>query len=158
MPNQPDIDLLKIGEFARLAGTNLRTLRYYEELGLLEPSARSQGGFRYYRRTDVNRLTMIQDMKNLGLNLDRIREVIATRGKGGQAAFLKRVRAALAEQDRLLLERLANLEGQRRKIHEAMEKIGQCRTCEHTPGAHNNFCEPCAMTGEPLPKIISALY
>ena len=97
-------------------------------------------------------------MKDLGLNLDRIREVMATRGKGGRAAFLKRVGAALAEQDRLLLERLANLEEHRRKIHEAMEKIGQCRTCEHTPGAHNNFCEPCAITGEPLPEIISALY
>ena len=35
-------ELLKIGDFARVAGTNLRTLRYYEELGLLTPAARSQ--------------------------------------------------------------------------------------------------------------------
>jgi hypothetical protein len=41
--------LLKIGAFAELAGTNLRTLCYYEEVGLLQPAARSSGGFRYYR-------------------------------------------------------------------------------------------------------------
>ena len=41
--------LLKIGAFAELAGTNLRTPCYYEEVGLLQPAGRSSGGFRYYR-------------------------------------------------------------------------------------------------------------
>src|SRR4051812_49004365 len=74
--------LLKIGDFARLADTNLRTLRYYEELGLLAPASRSQGGFRYYRRTDVNRVHMIRDLQELGLQLDRIRELMAARENG----------------------------------------------------------------------------
>ena len=42
-----DPELLLIGEFAKLAGTNLRTLRYYEERGLFKPARRSRGGFRY---------------------------------------------------------------------------------------------------------------
>ena len=46
--------LHKIGVFAKMAGTNLRTLRYYEEVGLLQPAARSNGGFRYYRDSDLN--------------------------------------------------------------------------------------------------------
>ena len=74
-----EVELLKIGEFAKFAQTNLRTLRYYEELGLLTPASRSQGGFRYYRRTDVNRLAMIRDLQSLGLQLERIRELMATR-------------------------------------------------------------------------------
>src|SRR5688572_29001550 len=98
--------LLKIGDFARLAGTNLRTLRYYEEIGLLVPAARSQGGFRYYRGTDLNRLNMVRDLQELGLHLDRIRELMSTREElGSRAGFLKRVRAALAEQDRLLAQK-----------------------------------------------------
>jgi DNA-binding transcriptional MerR regulator len=154
-----EIELLKIGDFARLAGTNLRTLRYYEELGLLEAAARSQGGFRYYRRTDVNRLNMIRDLQDLGLSLDRIRELMATRDSGGdRTKFFSQVRAALDEQDRLLIERMTTLERQRERIRAALEKVRQCENCTHTPGTHNNFCEPCCVTGEALPETVSALY
>ncbi len=152
-------ELLKIGEFARVAGTNLRTLRYYEELGLLAPASRSQGGFRYYRATDVNRLSMISDLQELGLHLDRIRQLMATREDvTDRASFLKRVREALREQDRLLLERVQTLEDQRARIGAAMRKIEECEGCKHMPAANNNFCEPCAVTGQPLPVKVSALF
>ena len=61
----PPKDLIKIGDFAELAGTNLRTLRYYEEIGLLAPAARSAGGFRYYRREDLDRLRMVASLQDL---------------------------------------------------------------------------------------------
>ena len=69
-------DLLKIGDFARLANTNLRTLRYYEEVGLLVPAARSDGGFRYYRPTDVNRVRLVWDLQQLGLQLEKIAKLL----------------------------------------------------------------------------------
>jgi DNA-binding transcriptional MerR regulator len=152
-------ELLKIGDFARAASTNLRTLRYYEELGLIAPAQRSPGGFRYYRSTDVNRVQMIRDLQDLGLHLDRIRELISARAAGEpREAFLARVRLALEEQDRMLGERLRALEAQRRKVAQALHKIGECRHCTHSPSAENNFCEPCATTGESLPEHLSALY
>jgi len=151
--------LLKIGDFARLAGTNLRTLRYYEEIGLLAPAARSQGGFRYYRDTDLNRLNMVRDLQELGLHLDRIRELMSTREElGSRAGFLGRVRAALAEQDRLLAERSRALEIQRTRIAQALGKIGECENCRHMPADSNNHCEPCLLTGEALPATVSALF
>lgn len=160
MPESPD--LLKIGEFARLAETNLRTLRYYEELGLLEPAARSTGGFRYYRQTDINRILMIRDLQELGLNLERIRDLISTRDAlesvGGRAEFIRRVREALLEHDRLLAERMAALGDQRDKVGRALAKIEECRGCSHTPGPENNFCEPCTRDGARLPGHISALF
>jgi DNA-binding transcriptional MerR regulator len=153
------VELLKIGDFARLAGTNLRTLRYYEELGLMLPASRSSGGFRYYRRTDLNRLEMIRGLQDLGLALDRIRELMATRRTGDdRAKFLKRVRTALLEQDRLLVERMQALAGQRKEIELALEKIKECELCKHTPCPKNNHCEPCSMTGERLPSTVSALF
>lgn len=152
-------ELLKIGDFARLADTNLRTLRYYEELGLILPANRSQGGFRYYRRTDINRVQMIRDLQELGLHLERIRDLISARQRGeAREKFLERVREALEEQDRLLCERLRSIEDQRKKVAQALHKIGECRHCTLSPLSDNNFCEPCATTGEKLPEHLSALY
>lgn len=154
-----DQELLKIGDFARLADTNLRTLRYYEEVGLIMPAGRSQGGFRYYRATDINRVRMIRDLQDLGLHLDRIRELISARQPGEpRERFIDRMRQALDEQDRMLSERVRLLERQREKVSQALRKIGECRHCAHSPSAHNNFCEPCAVTGEKLPEHLSALY
>ena len=151
--------LLQIGEFARRAGTNLRTLRYYEELGLLIPASRSQGGFRYYRRCDLNRLGMIHQLQSLGLPLERIRDLTGTRTEEPtRQRFLERVREALAEQDRLLLERIAELQTQRAGVEDAMAKLRDCEVCKHGPTQENNHCEPCQMTGAPLPVALSALY
>lgn len=155
----PSPQLIKIGDFARLAGTNLRTLRYYEELGLLAPASRSQGGFRYYRGTDVHRLAMIHDLQELGLPLEQIRDLMATHVAGeNREGFFARVRQALDEQDRLLKQRLDELRQQRDRIALAKRKVQECECCKHTPSAGNNHCEPCAITGEPLPPKVSALF
>lgn len=152
-------ELLKIGDFARLADTNLRTLRYYEELGLLSPASRSAGGFRYYRKTDINRVNMIRDLQELGLHLDRIRELMGARQAGeAREQFLSRVRQALEEQDQLLEQRMQTLTAQRKKVSQALHKIGECRHCTHSPKVDNNFCEPCGTTGESLPDHLSALF
>lgn len=152
-------DLLKIGDFARVADTNLRTLRYYEELGLITPARRSQGGFRYYRRTDLNRVQMIRALQELGLHLDRIRDLISARSAGeARESFFERVQKALEEQDRLLRARLQSIEEQRKKVARALHKLGECRHCALSPLLDNNFCEPCSTTGEQLPEHLSALY
>jgi DNA-binding transcriptional MerR regulator len=159
MPDKSDSTLIKIGDFAKLAGTNLRTLRYYEELGLLEPAQRSSGGFRFYRQTDVNRLNMIRDLQELGLHLDRIRELMPARcSTDAHAILLGRIRDALREQDRLLQERIATLEHHRARIAVAIAKVSDCERCRHEPNSSNNFCEPCSVTGEPLPPKVSALF
>lgn len=152
-------DLLKIGEFARLADTNLRTLRYYEELGLLQPADRSPGGFRFYRRTDVNRVFMIRDLQELGLNLEKIKELITVRDEqGDHAVLIQRVRHALGEHSALLEERMNTLAAQKRRVDLALRKTDDCVDCMHTPGSDNNHCEPCVRTGDALPQLLSALY
>lgn len=66
----------QIGEVAERTGLSLRTIRYYEELGLVEPSARTTGGFRLYSETDVSRLKLIKRMKPLDFSLEEMREVL----------------------------------------------------------------------------------
>lgn len=151
--------LIKIGDFATLAGTNLRTLRYYEEIGLLQPASRSAGGFRYYRAEDLDRLRMVSSLQNLGLELARIRELMDTRTDGrARSEFMQRVRTALGEQAALIDGRMAELAAQRRGLDQAMAKLKECESCDHHPKADNNFCHPCQVDGKPLPPDLSALF
>lgn len=68
---------MQIGEVADRTGLSLRTIRYYEEVGLVVPSARSQGGFRLYTEPDVDRLQVVKRMKPLGFQLEEMRELLS---------------------------------------------------------------------------------
>jgi DNA-binding transcriptional MerR regulator len=71
--------LWRIGEVAKLTGVTTRTLRYWEELGLLRPSNHSQSGERLYVATDLARVTRIRKLQDLlGLSLAEIQAVLGT--------------------------------------------------------------------------------
>ncbi|MFD5652915.1 MerR family transcriptional regulator [Streptomyces sp. NPDC127039] len=93
---------MQIGEVAARTELSLRTIRHYEETGLVIPSARSQGGFRLYTETDVARLMVIRRMKPLGFTLEQMRDLLdATDRLDGDAAALDTVeRDALLERVR----------------------------------------------------------
>lgn len=63
---------MKIGTVARRTGLSLRTIRYYGQVGLAPPSARTAGGFRLYTEADVERLLLIMSMKPLGFTLEEM--------------------------------------------------------------------------------------
>ena len=67
---------MRIGELAQKAGVTPRTVRYYESLGLLEPSEREGSGFRYYTEAELARLQKINALKELGLSLEEITTVL----------------------------------------------------------------------------------
>ncbi|WP_432183252.1 MerR family transcriptional regulator [Streptomyces tendae] len=67
---------MQIGEVASRTELSLRTIRHYEETGLVVPSARSQGGFRLYTEADVARLMVVRRMKPLGFTLDEMRVLL----------------------------------------------------------------------------------
>ncbi len=67
---------MQIGEVAERVALSLRTIRYYEEVGLAPPTARSQGGFRLYTESDVERLLLIRRMKPLDFSLEEMRDLL----------------------------------------------------------------------------------
>ncbi|MEO5652284.1 MAG: MerR family transcriptional regulator [Marmoricola sp.] len=71
-----DRSLLKIGEVSDRVGLSLRTIRFYEEAGLVVPETRSAGGFRLYAETAVARLLLIKEMKPLGFSVEEMVEVL----------------------------------------------------------------------------------
>jgi DNA-binding transcriptional MerR regulator len=67
---------MQIGEVAERTGLSLRTIRHYEEVGLVVPSARSKGGFRLYTEADVDRVMVIRRMKPLDFSLEEMRDLL----------------------------------------------------------------------------------
>lgn len=70
-------DLLKIGEMANLAGVLPSTIRYYTEIGLVEPAGTTPGGQRLYDKKDtLSRVRMIKNIERKRLPLQKIKEII----------------------------------------------------------------------------------
>lgn len=67
---------MHIGELAERTGMSLRTIRHYDEVGLLKPTGRSDGGFRLYTEQDFSRLMVIRRMKPLGFTLDEMTDLL----------------------------------------------------------------------------------
>jgi DNA-binding transcriptional MerR regulator len=67
---------MHIGEVAEATGMSLRTLRHYDEVGLLKPSGRTEGGFRLYSQADMERLLLIRRMKPLGFTLEEMSSLL----------------------------------------------------------------------------------
>lgn len=70
------VQAMQIGEIAERTELSLRTLRHYDEVGLLRPSGRSEGGFRLYTEKDLERLLVIRRMKPLGFTLAEMVQVM----------------------------------------------------------------------------------
>ena len=78
-------ELERVGEIAERLGVSPRTIKYYEELGLIQPETRSQGGFRLYGKEEVQQLERILRLKSIGYSLAAIRELLATRDAAREA-------------------------------------------------------------------------
>ena len=75
-------DGMRIGELAVRFGLNPKTIRYYEEIGLLPRADRSDSGYRFYDEQDAERLGFIRRAKTLGLSLDEIRDILSVQSEG----------------------------------------------------------------------------
>ena len=74
--------LLFIGQVTAQSGISIKTIRYYEELGLLKPSGRSEGGFRLFPPDVLPRLAFIKRAQGLGLSLQEIAEILKVYDQG----------------------------------------------------------------------------
>ena len=72
-------DAIHIGEVATRTGLSLRTVRYYDSVGLVVPSGRTEGGFRLYTEPDVQRLLLIRSLKPADFSLEQLEEIVTLR-------------------------------------------------------------------------------
>ncbi len=69
-------EIYTVGKLAKMAGVSVRTLHYYDRIGLLHPSSRTEAGYRYYGEQELLRLQQILFFRELGLSLEEIRDIL----------------------------------------------------------------------------------
>lgn len=143
---------LTIGQLARLSGIKAKTIRYYEEIGLLPPAQRRESGYRCYGEADVNRLLLLRRIRLLGVPLTEIRQLLsgctasATTCADVQSTVLGLVSGRLIALDReidelhLLREQVAGYHQQLAEYHQTMQQ-------------HPRICHDLSCIPEPLEDV-----
>jgi MerR family transcriptional regulator, repressor of the yfmOP operon len=135
-------ELSRVGEVAERLGVSPRTIKYYEELGLIEPEARSSGGFRLYGEEDVRRLERILRMKGIGYSLATIRELLAVRDAAQEAdkvTLLKEVSGRLKERERDATVRIKQIQNDLKQAEALREELRRdIALCERRIGELGN--------------------
>jgi DNA-binding transcriptional MerR regulator len=119
---------LRIGHMAERTGTTPRTIRYYEEIGLLPPPPdREPGSHRLYDEDDVERLRELLDLKALlGVSLEELRELVAARS--ARAALRREWRSGVeapARRHEILTEAIGHVERQLELIRHRRDELGR---------------------------------
>lgn len=122
-------DTLRIGQLARHLNLNPKTIRYYEDLGLVPRAERTSSGYRQYGPEDVARLAFIRKAKLLGLSLDEIADILALRAGGTRPCAC--VRAHLDAKIEAVTHRIAELETLRADLLHLREEA-QARSHDNT--------------------------
>ncbi len=151
-------ELLKIGEVARRTGVTLRTIRYYQSLGLIETGHRTRGGLHLYPAEACDRIQFIRDLRSLDVPLARIRALLVERKSARTGAEGARdVTAALALGLAEVEKRMQQYLVLRHEMTEALEVLETCLQCAARPSREVCYaCENLTLR-ERLPAYIRAL-
>jgi MerR family transcriptional regulator, copper efflux regulator len=107
---------MRIGELAERAGISTKAIRYYEEVGILAPPARTPSGYRSYDEAALGRLAFVRAAQAVGLTLGEIRRIIAFRDDG---------QAPCAHVTDLLHRRAADLDARIRELQQLRGELRQ---------------------------------
>ena len=133
--------LKRIGEVAKELCITTRTIRFYEEEGLLEP-VRTLKGTRLYSEDHIRRLKVIKKLRDMGIPLERIKLIVSIRkesSSGDEAS--KRVLSAFEELEREIGEKIQLLNMVLAEINSLKPAVSQCRGCTLQPTLEN--CTQC---------------
>jgi DNA-binding transcriptional MerR regulator len=135
---------MKIGAIAQRLGTTVRTLRFYEERGLVHPR-RTAGGTRVYEEHDLQRFAALLALARLGFSLQEIAELAAVRSNSKTGAEASReVSGRLVRMDAALADRAEAIAVRRKDIALAQQVVEQCRACDRPP--KRAVCDQCPVS------------
>ena len=121
---------LQIGELAKRAGVSIRTVRYYEEIGLLTPSSLTSGGIRLYTQQDLNRLIFIRRLKMLGLNMEEIKMALGIpEASSDQKIRVEHTLQLLRLQKDKLKEEITRLTDVAKEVENSERMVARCLSC-----------------------------
>ncbi len=135
-------EFLRIGEIAKMAGVTVRTVRYYEELGLLSPHERKGSSHRKYTMSDLILLKRIKQLKSYGLTLSEIKEIIdlSREDPTGQKSRLRLI-ASYREKLDEAIRRKEKIELYIKELEWHIEQLKSVKNFNACPGSECETCE-----------------
>lgn len=145
---------------ARLSNSTLRTVRFYEEEGILRPARRTEGGHRLFERTELDRLMLVTDLRMAGLSLDDIKAILEVKKAAASGAIAAesalRVLGARIEE---LKEKLTVLNRLRDDLEETTRIVAGCMACQNELSFPDGCAKCSVMTTHPaLPRSVRVLW
>lgn len=126
--SDPNEASLQIGEVAERTGVTQRTLRFYEEKGLLKPPSRMEGGFRLYSEADVKRVERIRKLQDLlGVTLADIKEMVDAEEVLRELRAQFRPEAAIAEKRKQLERAIEVVQAQYAIVNQKIEQMNEMK-------------------------------
>ena len=131
--NDESRETIQIGDFAKRAGVSVRAIRYYEEIGLIQPEAHSVGGFRLYSKDSLKRIQVINCLKELGLSLMEIRRIFSAKKPGaGDRDTVQFLLKAFSDKLQQLEAKIDALSRVKAELATAVKILRCCEGCDHT--------------------------
>ena len=117
-----------IGRLAEATATKVQTIRYYENIGLLAPFSRTEGGHRLYDTEDKKRLTFIRHARELGFSIDAIRELLSLSDNPDTSC--ERADDIASRQLEEVEQRLKRLKVLQKELKRMVAECGHGRVCD----------------------------
>ncbi|MGP5839148.1 MerR family transcriptional regulator [Brachybacterium alimentarium] len=136
--NEDGSRLMHIGAVAERTELSFRTLRHYDEIGLVNPSERSEGGFRLYSEADVERILLIRRMKPLDFTLEQMRELLDITHEVAQPDAPDEARQKLREIEATAMERRTALEQKVAMADEFLARLRRLSAAEPRSGSEGS--------------------
>ena len=146
-PNDISADkLMRVGELAKAVGKTVRAMHLYEELGLLEPASRSEGGFRLYGPDAIDRIHWIVKLQAIGFTLAEIQGFVREfKGSNSGREATERVRQLFVEKQARIREQITQLAVIDNDVSEALAYLDSCQGC--SPAFAPTECGACNHEG-----------
>lgn len=144
-----------IGDVAKRLGVSQRTIRYYEELGLITPT-RTSGRFRVYAEAEIERLKTVMLLKSLGISLEDIVALIKLWHEGVPSEVTPKLRAILIERRQEFEKRIEGYRKGIEQLDEVLTLLNVCASCGHRVEAEE--CSHCLSNrNEDIPPLMKTL-
>jgi len=125
---------LTVSKLARATGMPAKTIRYYEQIGVLPAPRRSAAGYRQYSRHDVHRLLFIRRARALGLSLANLKMLTAELDSGECLTMRPRLHALVAEQLRTVQRQIAEFQLLERQLTQVLHRLQTAAPTNHADG------------------------
>ena len=149
--------IFSTGDLARLTGASCRTVRYYEEVGLLRPLERESGGHRFFDASQLERLRFITDLRSLSFSLESIEELLScAEGVASPSHAADRAIEILDGRIEDVQSKLRTLRRVRDTLVRTRLTLEECSQCTET--WHSRECGDCDVRQGDRPPLVDMLW